>query len=116
MKRLTELETLTNGLNSMSIVKVENQTQANQKLFVLEGIEEELGIDLVTLFKALHNGVYILTRDDGIELRYVRSVDLWSVFVISKENPLFSHYDTLYYFKDYGKTWALTKEELENDK
>ena len=79
------------------------------KLSQLEDIEEELGIDLITLFKALKNGIWckfdtekpehlspdilaltkyrILIRPRGIELPYKGEVG-------------------------YGKTWSLTKKEL----
>ena len=71
-------------------------------------IEDELGIDLITLFNALKNGIYTKTKN-GISFK--RSNDL-------RIRPHTNQWQ-LYYFsysrvftKDYGKTWALTKEEL----
>lgn len=69
----------------------------------LEDIEEELGIDLITLFKALKNGIYGRVGD---EIEHILA-------------PHFSFcYQKIYIYKltDYGKTWALTKKELEEPK
>ena len=83
---------------------------AIKKLGRLEDIEEELGIELITLFKALKNGIYVKTKN-GISKHYTIHLMVWQ------------HTNTycLYYrpyshiwFKDYGETWALTKEELLN--
>lgn len=76
----------------------------------LEDYEEELGIDLSTLFKALKNGIY-----DKVENRNVSVYLTWHNYL--KEIVLFyddlnPYYSGCYQFKDYGKTWALTKEEL----
>jgi len=78
---------------------------ALKKLGQLEDIEEELGIDLITLFKALKKGFY---SKDG-EYHHFSNL-----FFDSEE--IYDGYNNVdYYFKDYGKTWALTKEELENE-
>ena len=78
-----------------------------EKLGELEDLEEELGISLPILFKALKNGIY--TRDYG-----------WLLvehFVLKMKEQL--HCRPTYMkelrlaLKDYKKTWALTKEELE---
>ena len=82
------------------------QEQRN-KLGQLEDIEEELGIDLVTLFRALKDGVYMNTKMFDF---------------VKEEHPKIVHYKngwrilvkgSVFQFKTYGKTWALTKEELE---
>lgn len=84
-----------------------NFEEAYNKLADLEDLEEELGIDLLTLFKALKDGIY--SRDYG----YL----LVEHFVLKHEKQL--HCKPLriveyrFALKDYGKTWALTKEELE---
>ena len=90
-------------------------------------IEEELGIDLITLFKALKNGA-IFNCDNGD----VHFIDLKEMCIAKGINPkafckpsfiklvandngwflvLYNEYP--FSTKDYGKTWALTKEELE---
>lgn len=97
-------------INTFGDINAQLSTIAN-KLGQLEDIEEELGIDLVTLFKALKNGIYVK------ETQYSRHTDC-----IDGASLGFG-YNSLYYydeknrfwnmfFKDYSKTWALTKEEL----
>ena len=73
-------------------------------------IEEELGIDLVTLIKANNDGAYY--KED---LRhYIAHVDLKHKCVrLVKHYEAEDDFDCQYVmFKDYGKTWCLTKEEL----
>ena len=82
---------------------------STNKLGRLEDIEEDLGIDLVTLFKAFENGVYYKI-DNEIEFGTVEHF----VPYMNKKLHLRPLYKELRLsLKDYGKTWALTKEELE---
>ena len=70
-------------------------------------IKNELGIDLLILFKVLRSGIHII--DDGYP--YNDRVDL----IYSSGNPCGFKgkvSDHCVFFKDYGKTWSLTKEEL----
>ena len=83
------------------------------KLADLEDIEDELGIDLITLFKALkqkfiYNKVKIKIELLGL---HIKSNELYLYGFV--EDTTHAVYLSL---KDYGKTWALSKEELENDK
>ena len=73
-------------------------------------IEEEIGIDLITLFKALKDGIYI-NEDGSVYKDCIKSIEHWSDGwgFISNDDCI----EVL--FKDYGKTWALTEEELENE-
>ena len=73
-------------------------------------IEEELGIDLITLFKALKDGIYI-NEDGSVYKDCIKSIENWSDGwgFISNDDYI----EVL--FKDYGISWALTEEELEND-
>lgn len=93
------------------------------KLGQLEDIEEELGVDLITLFKALKHGFFAkdvtmyhltgeLSENQKLDPKYLR-LNMW-YGCIEWEN-IWNPMDDLheYYFKDYGKTWALTREELE---
>lgn len=107
-----------------------------KKLGQLEDIEDELGIDLITLFKAIKEGIWIRKS------YYCGTCDLEGkpIFI----QPFFLHLGMYDYYteslrenanskcekalcfydmeyedindiakvKDYGKTWALTKEEL----
>lgn len=88
-------------------------TLAIDKLGQLEDIEKELGIDLITLGKALINGVYCkgipwILRGICIHTKD----DIGVGFVDDRE--LFNEIPVLHLWSYYGKTWALTKEELEN--
>ena len=89
------------------------------KLKSLEDIEEELGIDLITLFKALKNGFYYIdknkhiytmkpTKGNGGSMNFYTCLEC-----IIAEDTYGDQY--IYSLKDYGKVWALTKEELENE-
>ncbi len=88
-------------------------TQCSDKLGQLEEIEEELEIDLIILFKALKNGIKAKWgQNEIVELTILGGCQLWfnqKCFQLIDYN----NKEWLYYFKDYGKTWALTKEELE---
>ena len=70
-------------------------------------IEEELGIDLITLFKALKDGIYI-NEDGSVYKDCIKSIEHWSDDwgFISNDDYI----DML--FKDYGISWALDKEEF----
>ena len=100
-----------------------------EQLEKYKSIEEELGIDLITLFKALKDGFYIKYNGEIVHIfpdKHI-TINFWykiiNVFVPPKffidckkgTNYLSETIDEEYWFKDYGKTWALTKEELEND-
>ena len=79
----------------------------------IKTIEEELGIDLITLFKALKNGAYIPFYGQVVSLdRY--KIDIANKRFIAKHFNG-NEWEEALDFKDYGKTWALTKEELENE-
>ena len=90
------------------------------KLRQLENIEDELGIDLITLFKALKNGIYV--KLDNLDITFIEQVSMDNVieepcFYYCNENTinlggLIHPSYTELYFKDYGKTWALTEKEL----
>ena len=80
-------------------------------------LEQELGIDLITLIKALKEGIYYKYYYNSI----IYHISSLSFNGLRKEygfwaddhkvlEGLFIH------FSSYGKTWALTREELENGK
>lgn len=89
------------------------------KLGMLEDIEEEHGIDLITLFKAL---IGIWVKSTNGDVYYVGSPYL--CFSENEKRELefqFRVGDTWYKIKDYGKTWAVNKkvfakDELKNDR
>lgn len=82
------------------------------KLGQLEDIEEELGIDLLTYFKIKSaERVYVKELGSDISEMLVRpSKD--SIDVCYKGFVNIPECDSSLQLKDYGKTWALTKEEL----
>jgi len=109
-KKEIELDDLYKFANSCShtfldrVVGKEMSCKIVNELIQYKKIEEELGIDLITLFKALKNGFYTKTaRYTG----YGMGVSIEKKCLWREEWQ-----DDIYYFKDYGKTWALTKEEL----
>ena len=107
--------------------ELDNLDPIVNKLGRLEDIEEDLGIELPVLVRILEylTEVYVENEDKPF---YVRG---W-LNEIEPNNPVYMYIDiknkrlcenynidglgkTYYYFKEYGKTWALTKEELENE-
>ena len=100
--------------------------QCVNKLGQLEDIEEENGVDLITLFKALKDGFYIKYNDKIVHIfpdKHI-TINFWyktiNVFIPPKffidckkgTDYLSETIDEEYWFKDYGKTFALTREEL----
>ena len=88
------------------------------KLELLEDIEEELGIDLikaVELCKQVNSKKLVYTKErwgiDTIKILDELDIELFSHRLYKNFGGVYVSLD-LY---DYGKTWALTKEELEND-
>ena len=109
-----------------SIKKIADNIVRNkevQKLGQLEDIEEELGIDLITLFKAFENGIYYTNYGHGTinycdkpKLIPCYLYDLFDGKVIREVynyDFIVSHKGLTISTKTYKKFWALTKEELE---
>ena len=103
-------------------------SESLNKLGQLEDIEEELGIDLITLFKALKNGFYAkeIHTKQNIQIYHIEPEEFVITFgkvlghFITIQELYFEDLDGVldttgkkWYPEDYGKTWALTKEELE---
>ena len=97
--------------NKRFVFDIKDYRKVCQKLGQLEDIEDELGIDLITLFKALKNGVYYklnlgqAEKVGDVSLNYCASTGYFIHFE-------YLNYDICLDTKDYGKTWALEKEEL----
>ena len=88
------------------------------KLELLEDIEEELGIDLikaVELCKQVNSKkvVYIKKRwgIDTIKILDDLDIELFNHRLYSNSRGIYVSLDLF----EYGKTWALTKEELEDE-
>ena len=96
------------------------------KLRQLEDIEEELGIDLPILFtntkvfckaeiKKYTTDDYGMKREEILFSQIVER-NLMSINLQNKTIQLGSSWSfNDYKISDYGKTWALTREELENE-
>ena len=86
-----------------------------EKIKELEDIEQEIRIDLITLFKALKSHIYVKNTQG------IRCEGYWSkaclTFGFHEVQGWFFTYKArgcpIFFIKDYGKTWALRKEELE---
>ena len=133
MERLTERKISypscdKNGnLTQVDYIEIKDKKLAEEKLCQLEDIEDELKVDLTILFKALNKGFYIKYNNKIIHIFPDKNmtVNFWyntiNVFIPPKffidckkgTDYLSEEIDEEYWFKDYGKTWALTKEELE---
>lgn len=84
------------------------------KLGQLEDIEDELGIDLITLFKALQNGIWIKQKGQIKNLLFFyEDVNLYKDYLYACPADIYEERVSTH---QYGETWALDKEELENDK
>ena len=79
------------------------------RLEKLDDLEEKIGIDLITLLKALESGVWIKEWKEPIKhtcgLKFSKYGKYWIL-----ENKTYC-----LDLKEYGKTWALTKEVLGNE-
>ena len=74
-------------------------------------IEEEIGVDFITLVKMLKDGVYInsggiVNEIGNIYKEKVKSIEHWPLWGFKAGD------DVECAFKDRGKTWALDKEEF----
>lgn len=88
-----------------------------------KSIEKELGIDLITLFKALKNGVWTNQEQTYGDAKQGK-IRFFKVRLLLEEKSIGCIHNSMWkgeevikrlYLKNYGKTWALTKEELENE-
>ena len=91
--------------------------EAVDKLGELEDIEEELGIKLTTLFKALKNGFYYKKQGIIVHTSYQESyIFLSAKSCLPNQMCIEVHFGDLetmwFYFEDYGKTWFLDNKEL----
>ena len=87
----------------------ENYYDLVHKLGVLEDLEEEIGIDFITLSKILKQR-FVYDKDQvKVELLglHIKSDELYLYGFV--EDTMHAVYLRL---KDYGKTWTITKEKL----
>lgn len=90
--------------------------KTQNKLKAYKDIEEELGIELVVLIKALKDGIY-WKGTTCVDTKGIFFEDKPKINIRAKclTNICFRKDLEVVYFKDYGKTWALTREELEEN-
>lgn len=119
MKTLT-LEDIKNAQTNGPIVALMGRVVGKQmttrilnEMVGYKTIEKELGIDLFTLFRALTQGFYVKSND-FVKAHYHFSPCLFKTDSdYERANEYIIEYGKDFVFvKDYGKTWALTKEEL----
>ena len=73
-------------------------------------IEEELGVDLITLFTALEKGVWYKDYKDDDK---IKCTDYVEENIKCKEFIVPAKYTNIgLKFRDYGETWVLDKEEF----
>ena len=90
------------------------------KLEQLEDIEEELGMELKVYHKLMNmlycgkpNMLYVKDKDTIVQV-CILEIDYCKKKIIFYKDSSYND-DYVYGFAQYGKTFALTKEELENE-
>ena len=80
-----------------------------------KNIEEELGVDLITLFKALKQSYIYALFGNSIFKIQIEGINYNTGYLIlyDEDNHSIFEWGEI---NAYGKTWALAREELENDK
>ena len=109
MNRLTKRE---------SHIISDDMNKAMAKLYQLEDIEEELEIDLITLFKALQNGVWVEVNPIDIDFENPKTMYLEEFLTLEKRLDGTLCLDARDYvdeleLKDYKKTWWLKEDKTE---
>ena len=126
MNRLTKKAQFVRNLitgKEIKYISNESDQMCVDKLGTLEDIEEELGIDLITLFKALKDGINVYYENEeryqfhnNLRLEYRKTLGWGLVDIYGSicRNDMPMKLDMEFYeLKEYGKDWALTREELE---
>ena len=122
MERLTKKEGVITqidkdgNITKNNLIEVKDKDEAYKKLCQLEDIEEEIGIELTTLFKALKYGVYYYTSQKQLTHDYVWLYDNYvSASVRDKlsYSLLTCFQKQILSFEDYGKAWSIYREHLE---
>ena len=130
MKRITKK----NPLGDYIIVDRNAQFHMSNyidKLGQLEDIEDDLGIDLIILAKGMKNGIYVkqgekILKKELKDIRYSKGLTVHyelngkqydktgaTMILYGDYNSQYCDFTNVY---TYGRDWALTKEELENEK
>ena len=104
----------------MEYEQIENSNACVDKLGKLEDIEEELGIDLITLLRALKDGINVYYEDIGrykfrnnLRLEYHKTLGWGLVYIYgcSCRDDMPMKLDKEFYeLKGYQKTWFLKED------
>ena len=126
MERLTERKTSypscdKNGnLTRVDYIKIKDKALAQEKLCLLEDIEEELGMELKIYHKLMSmlycgepNILYVKDKDMIVQVG-ILEIDYCKKKIIFYKDSSYND-DYVYGFIQYGETWALTKGELKNE-
>ena len=121
MNRLTKKAQFVRDLitgKEIKYISNESDQMCVDKLGTLEDIEEELGIDLIKaaeLCKQVNSKKVVYIKDEygiyPIKILNNLDIELFNHRLYKNSSGVYVSLDLF----DYGKTWALTKEELEND-
>lgn len=127
VERLTERKTSypscdkKGNLEQVDYIKIKDKKLAEEKLVQLEDIEEELGMELKVYHKLMRmlycsktNILYVKDKDTIVQVS-ILEIDYCKKKIIFYKDKSYND-DYVYNFIQYGKTFALTKEELENGK
>lgn len=110
---ITKLGQLEDVLEKYDMDNIKKLSVHLELLREFTNIKNELGIDLLILFKALKNGIWVkYDANFGFtgKPKIVIEKDKCTEICLRKKKWWIQENDFL--LKDYGKTWALTKEEL----
>ena len=109
----------------MEYEQIKNSNACVDKLGKLEDIEEELGIDLVTLFKALKDGIDVYYEyeeryqfHNNLRLEYHKTLGWGLVDIYGSicRNDMPMKLDMEFYeLKEYQKTWFLKEDSCEEE-
>lgn len=123
MNRLTDREGIdiksyTDGIVTKNHIRIINEDEVIKKFHQIQKIEEELGIDLiraVELCKQVNSKKVVYTKENwGIDtLKIIDELDI-ELFSHRLYKNAYGIYVSLDLY-EYGKTWALTREELEEN-
>ena len=122
MERLTEYKPRTNSMFPYILKDDELITELDSihKLGLLEDIEEEIGMELKVYHKLMNmlycgkpNILYVKDKDTIVQVS-ILEIDYCKKKIIFYKDKSYND-DYVYAFIQYGKTFALTKEELENE-
>ena len=118
MNRLTKKAQFVRNLitgKEIKYISNENDQMCVDKLGTLEDIEEEIGVDLIKaieLCKQVNSKKVIYIKDEWgtypIKILDNLDVELFNHRLYSNSRGIYVSLDLF----NYGKTWALTKEEL----